>query len=133
MLSIGKFAEAGGVGVETIRFYQRKGLLIVPESTAGSRRYGDGDLQQLHFIRTAQTAGFTLDEIKQLIALDATVDRSKAYSLAKSRLQALDAKILELERARDSLRWLAKECGEGAQGPCPILEAFGISKGTTDA
>ena len=63
-LSIGKFAEAGNVGVETVRFYQRKGLLDVPGVGQGMRRYGDEDLRRLRFIRMAQRAGFTLEEIR---------------------------------------------------------------------
>lgn len=124
MLTIGKFAELGGVGVETIRFYQRKGLLKIPSSDGGARRYGEADLNRLHFIRTAQTAGFTLEEIRELIELDLSHDRKRAYALSVGRMKALDAKIEELKRARDALRWLAEECGQGTAGPCPILAAF---------
>ncbi len=123
-LTIGRLAEAGGVGVETIRFYQRKGLLDTPARDSGVRRYGSEDLRRLRFIRQAQTAGFTLEEIRELLELDAGEDRSRARQLASARIQALDAKIAELERARDALKRLARECGEGATGPCPILSSF---------
>lgn len=126
MFSIGKFAEAGGVGVETIRFYQRKGLLGIPDQSTGMRRYGHEDLRRLRFIRTARNAGFTLEEIKELIALDATQDRLRARELANSKLKLLEAKIEELQAARDALKRLATECGKGKSGPCPILESFGI-------
>ena len=76
MLSIGKFAEAGGVGVETIRFYQRKGMLEVPQQGGGIRRYGRNDLRRLQFIKLAKIAGFRLKEIKELLDLDATQDLS---------------------------------------------------------
>lgn len=125
-LSIGKFAEAGGVGVETVRFYQRKGLLEIPAQEGGMRRYGQEDLRRLRFIRQAQAAGFTLEEIRELLDLDATEDRSRAHELAKSRLNALDARIAELQRARDALQRLAKECCEGSSGPCPILKSFEV-------
>ena len=125
-LTIGRLAAAGGVGVETIRFYQRKGLLPQPTRESGIRRYGSEDLRRLRFIRQAQTAGFTLEEIKELLMLDAGEDRSRARSLAASRIKALDAKIVELRAARDSLKRLATECGEGSTGPCPILSAFGV-------
>jgi MerR family mercuric resistance operon transcriptional regulator len=78
----------------------------------------------LRFIRQAQSAGFTLEEIKELLDLDASDDRARVRELAKSRVKALDSKISELERARNALRKLARECGSGAAGPCPILASF---------
>lgn len=125
-LTIGTLASAGGVGVETIRFYQRKGLLEQPTRETGIRRYGSDDLRRLRFIKQAQAAGFTLDEIRELLLLDAGEDRSRARALAAGRIKALDAKIAELRRARDSLKRLATECGEGSKGPCPILSSFGV-------
>lgn len=125
-LTIGQLAAGGGVGVETIRFYQRKGLLDTPTRESGIRRYGSEDLRRLRFIRQAQMAGFTLEEIRELLALDAGHDRSRARALAGSRIEALDAKIAELGRARDALRRLAEECGEGGKGPCPILASFEV-------
>lgn len=123
-LTIGKLAEAGGVGVETIRYYQRRGLLDEPERFGAIRRYGDPELRRLRFIRSAQAAGFTLEQIGELLALDATDDRTRARELASERIAALDAKIAELDAARNALRKLAHECGKGEQGPCPILTAF---------
>ena len=76
-LTIGRLAEAAGVGVETVRFYQRKGLLETPTRESGIRRYGSEDLRRLRFIRQAQAAGFTLEEIRELIALDAGHDRAR--------------------------------------------------------
>ncbi|RYE01142.1 MAG: MerR family transcriptional regulator [Sphingomonadales bacterium] len=123
-LTIGKLAEAGGVGVETIRYYQRRGLLDEPERLGAIRRYGDPDVRRLRFIRSVQAAGFTLEQIGELLALDSTDDRARARELASERIAALDAKIAEMERARNSLRKLARECSGGAAGPCPILTAF---------
>ena len=125
-LTIGKLAAAGSVGVETIRFYQRKGLLSQPTREGGIRRYGSEDVRRLRFIRQAQTAGFTLGEIKELVDLDAGEDRARARELARLRVAALDAKIAELNRARDSLNHLATECRHGNHGPCPILASFGL-------
>ena len=125
-LTIGKLATAGGVGVETIRFYQRTGLLQQPTRESGIRRYGSDDLRRLRFIRQAQTAGFTLHEIKELLDLDARDDRPRARELAQARIAALDKKIGELERARDALRRLAVECGQASSGPCPILTSFDV-------
>jgi MerR family mercuric resistance operon transcriptional regulator len=129
-LTIAGFAREGGVGVETVRYYQRRGLLHTPDrpessgSTGGIRRYAADDVHRLRFIKSAQAAGFTLEQIGELLALDATDDRARARELASERIAALDAKIEELERVRASLRYLAQECGNGSPGPCPILTAF---------
>src|SRR4028119_1623763 len=98
-LTIGQLAAGGNVGVETIRFYQRKGLLETPTRETGIRRYGSQDLRRLKFIRQAQAAGFTLEEIREMLALDAGEDRSRARQLARKRLEALDERIAEFERA----------------------------------
>jgi MerR family transcriptional regulator, mercuric resistance operon regulatory protein len=128
--TIAGLASAGGVGVETVRYYQRRGLLDRP-SRSGSpghgaeiRRYGDDEVRRLRFIRAAQTAGFTLDEIRELISLDAGEDRARARALATGRIAALDAKIDELQRARKALSRLAHDCSASEVGPCPILTAF---------
>jgi MerR family mercuric resistance operon transcriptional regulator len=123
-LTIGKFAAAADVGVETVRFYQRRGLLSTPRRIDGIRRYGSADVARLRFIRQAQAAGFTLEQIRELLELDAGHDRARARALANARIGALEAKIAELARARDSLRQLAAECGEESAGPCPILASF---------
>jgi len=126
-MTIGKLAAAGGVGVETIRYYQRRGLLPEPprdEFYGGVRRYGAPDVQRLRFIRAAQGAGFTLDQIAELLKLDATDDRARARELAAERIAALDAKIAELQEARTALSRLAHDCASSAAGPCPILRAF---------
>ena len=124
MLTIGKLAAAGGVGVETIRFYQRKGLLEAPPRDGGVRRYSSEDVRRLKFIRQAQAAGFTLAEIAELLELDASEDRSRVRALARVLIDALEVRIGELKRARDALHRLARECGEGTSGPCPILTSF---------
>ena len=125
-LTIGTLAAAARVGVETIRFYQRRGLLGRPERGTGIRRYGDDDLRRLRFIRQAQAAGYTLEEIREHLALEASQDRSRARELAKARIASLGEKIAELEQAREALRRLARECGSGGPGPCPILTSFGV-------
>lgn len=125
-LTIGQLATGGNVGVETIRFYQRKGLLPTPTRDTGIRRYGSEELRRLRFIKQAQTAGFTLQEIKELLDLDAGEDRSRARELARARILALDEKIAELKGARDALQRLARECGNGSSGPCPILTSFEV-------
>ncbi len=126
MLTIGKLAEAGGVGVETIRFYQRRNLLATPGRDGGIRRYGDEDLRRLRFIRKAQRAGFTLEEIRELIALDSGHDHRRAHEMAQTRMAKLDGKIAELQRARHSLERLVADCAKGGPGSCPILAAFEV-------
>jgi MerR family mercuric resistance operon transcriptional regulator len=122
--TIAGFAREGGVGVETVRYYQRRGLLPTPRKSGGIRRYGDEDVRRLRFIRTAQGAGFTLEEIGELLALEATNDRRRVRALATERIAALDAKIAQMKDARDVLARLARQCAAGTKGPCPILAAF---------
>jgi MerR family mercuric resistance operon transcriptional regulator len=124
-MTIAKLASAGGVGVETVRYYQRRGLLSEPaRPDGGVRRYGDDDVRRLCFIRQAQAAGFTLEEIAELLSLDATEDRTRARELARARIAALERRIADMLAARDALAQLADECGSGSKGPCPILRAF---------
>lgn len=123
--TIGGLAEAAGVGVETVRFYQRRGLLPEPPRPHGEvRRYGASELKRLRFIRSAQAAGFTLAEIGELLALDATDDRARVRALAEQRVVALDARIAELGKARAALAGLATTCASQRGGSCPILDAF---------
>lgn len=128
-MTIGALARKGGVGVETVRYYQRRGLLDTPGRSGGNglsggmRRYGDGDLRRLRFIRSAQAAGFTLEEIGELLRLDASAARPRAQALAQARIAALEAKIAELQAAKAALQRLAHQCAH-SQGPCPILTAF---------
>lgn len=128
--TIAILAREGGVGVETVRFYQRRGLLPTPERWSadgvgtGVRRYGEEDVRRLRFIRSAQTAGFTLEEIKELLSLDAGEDRARAHQLATERLGALDQAIAGLMEARTALRRLAGACASTNEGPCPIIAAF---------
>lgn len=129
-MTIAALARAGGVGVETVRYYQRRGLMHEPPRPEGPglggrvRRYGEDDVRRLRFIKSAQTAGFTLEEIGELLALDSTYDRTRARDLARRRIAALDAKIGELTAARVALARLADACSSAPNGPCPIISAF---------
>lgn len=122
-MKIGDLARAGGVSVETIRFYQRRGLLQEPPRGAGARRYSQGDLERLRSIRAGQTAGFTLEEIATLLGLDSH-DRAAARALAEARIAAIDEKIATLKTMRAALKNLVKDCAHGGEGPCPIIAAF---------
>jgi MerR family mercuric resistance operon transcriptional regulator len=129
-MTIGKLAAAGDVGVETVRYYQRRGLMGTPARSGGDgwgggvRRYGEDDLGRLKFIRAAQAAGFTLDEIGELLALDQSDDRARVRILARQRIDALDAKIAQMTATRAALSRLADQCAASETGPCPIMAAF---------
>ncbi|MBO9516731.1 MAG: MerR family transcriptional regulator [Porphyrobacter sp.] len=127
-MSISELARSAGVGVETVRYYQRRGLLDDPRpqktGAGGIRHYGPDEARRLRFIRSAQDAGFTLEEIGELLLLDASDDRPRAREMARVRIGALDEQIARLQAARQSLSKLAKECAGGGDGPCPIIASF---------
>ena len=127
-LSISQLARSAGVGVETVRYYQRRGLLPDPRpqktGASGIRHYGPDEARRLRFIRSAQAAGFTLEEIAELLRLDSSGDRPRAREMARGRIAELDRKIAELEKARKALSRLARECAAGDKGPCPIIASF---------
>jgi MerR family mercuric resistance operon transcriptional regulator len=123
--TIAQLAKAAGVGVETVRYYQRRGLMPVPRAGEGAFRHYDEDaVKRLRFIRHAQTAGFTLEEIGELLALDRGCDRARVQEMAHGRLDALAKKLAELHAAQDALQRLLHSCEASEPGPCPIIEAF---------
>ena len=125
-LTISGLALSGGVGVETIRYYQRRGLLMTPQRPKGSgsvRRYGDDDIERLKFIRSAQDSGFTLDQIKELLSLDPRKNRKRAREIARARIRDLDQKIAAMTKARRALEAMAKLCASN-KGRCPIIPSF---------
>jgi MerR family copper efflux transcriptional regulator len=134
-MTIGAVAKRVGVAIDTIRYYEREGLLPEPERRAsGYRSYGDVTLAQLRFIRRAKGLGFTLDEIRELLALSA--DRQRGVKAVKRRAQerlaALDVRIVELQRIRDGLAQLVESCpGHGAPEHCPILRALTDEEATS--
>ena len=125
-LGIGQLARQGGVGIDTVRYYERNGLLA-PRSrlASGYRRYGDIEPARLRFIRRAQGLGFTLKEIKQLLALSAQRDVGRVKRSAQTKLLDVQARIAALERMRDGLAKLIAACpGHGRAADCPILRAL---------
>jgi len=126
LLTIGRLARRAGVGIDTVRFYERARLLPRPGRTAsGYRTYGDEDVARLRFIRRAKALGFSLEEISELLALSAGKGgRASVKALAERRLHDLDAKIRELTSMRDTLKHYTHRCsGSGALAGCPIIEA----------
>lgn len=127
-LTIGAVAKRVGVAIDTIRYYEREGLLPEPERRAsGYRSYDEGAVRQLRFIRRAKDLGFTLEEIRDLLALSA--DRHRGVKAVKRRAQdrlaAIDERIAELTRVRNGLEQLVEACpGHGSPEQCPILRAL---------
>ena len=128
-MRIGAFAAAAGVPVDTVRYYERRGLLAAPPRTAGGfREYGPDALRRLRALRRAQALGFTLDEAAGLLALssDAHADAAAVRERAVEKVADLDARIAELTRTRDALSALAATCGGAhtTRAECPVLAAL---------
>lgn len=125
-MTIGHLAREAGVGIETVRYYQRRGLLPEAAARKGAFRvYGDDDLIRLRFIRRAKALGFSLDEVADLLALDEESDRIRARELAKAKIADVEARIEQLEDVRRALQHLVTCCEHTeAPAPCPILHAL---------
>lgn len=121
-LTIGRLARAAGVGVETIRYYQQRGLLPVPESAGSFRQYPLALTARIRFIKRAQELGFSLDEITELLRLEDGADRRSIRSIASARLAQIEKKVADLQRMQSTLKHLVSAC-EHTRGdlPCPII------------
>lgn len=120
--TIGRLAQEAGVGVETVRYYQRRRLLAVPARRAGGfRYYGTETLQRLRFIRRAQAIGLALEDIRELLGLDRKRACGKTRALAAQRLELVEQKLKDLAALRDALAALVHECDERGGPTCPIL------------
>ena len=128
MLSIGQVARRAGVGVETVRYYEREGLLEEPPRRAsGYRQYSEHVVKRLHFIKRAQKLGFSLKEITELLLLrvDAQTACEEVRQRAEAKIAEVDQKLIELQRMRQALIQVASLCtGRGPGSPCPILDAL---------
>lgn len=131
--TIGQVAKQSGVGIETIRFYEREGVIPKPSRTAsGYRQYGGDIVKRLHFIRRAQELGFSLKEIAQLIALRVTPKSncSEVKKRALAKLEDINRKIADLQRMQEMLNEVTAACV--ASRPiedCPILNSFDHERG----
>jgi len=122
-LTIGALAAEAGVNVETIRFYQRRGLLAEPERPPGSvRRYGADDVARVRFIKSAQRIGFSLDEVVQLLQLEDGTGCGQAHAIATHRLLDVRQRLTDLQRIEAALSALVARCA-GARGrvACPLI------------
>jgi MerR family mercuric resistance operon transcriptional regulator len=127
-MTIGQLARRAGVGIETVRFYEREGLLEEPTRRAsGYRQYGEDVVARLRFIRRAKELGFTLKEIADLLALrlDPDITCAEVKQKAQAKLADIEAKIGDLQRIRQALLEVTASCkGRGPTSACPILEAL---------
>jgi MerR family mercuric resistance operon transcriptional regulator len=127
-LTIGKVARQAGVGVETVRFYEREGLITEPvRSGSGYRQYPEETVSRIRFIRRAKELGFSLREIRELLSLRVAPDRSTAEvkAHAQAKIADIEQKIRTLRRIKKTLLDLTDACdGCGSMGDCPILGAL---------
>lgn len=125
-MTIGQLASAGGVNVETIRYYQREKLLVAPKRTPGSiRRYGEGELNRLLFIKRAQSLGFSLMEITLLFKLSEGEHCAQTQALAEKKLGVIRQKLADLLAIESALKKLVSACRKGRNGcGCPIIDSL---------
>jgi MerR family copper efflux transcriptional regulator len=127
-LTIGQLAKAGRVGVETIRFYEREGLIAEPPRLrSGYRQYPASAVRRVRFIRRAKQVGFTLSEIQELLSLRVSGERTCAHvrDLTRVKVADIERRILELERMAAGLKRLSRACrGRGPTSDCPLLDAL---------
>jgi len=121
-LTIGRLARAADVGVETIRYYQDRKLLPVPESEGAFRYYPLSLVERIRFIKRAQELGFSLEEVRELLQLEDGTDRRSIRRVAADRLSQIEAKLADLKRMQRVLKDLMTECEHTkADLPCPII------------
>lgn len=127
-LSIGQLAKRAGVGVETVRFYEREGLLVEPQRRqSGYRQYQSDTVDRLLFIRRAKELGFTLKEIKELLSLRVDDDKTCAdvRQQTKAKIADIEDRIRSLQRMKRALVKVTRQCsGSGPTSECPILESI---------
>lgn len=125
-LTIGGLARAAEVNVETIRFYQRKGLLLEPDRPVGGiRRYGAPDVARVRFIKSAQRLGFSLDDIAQLLRLEDGAHCQEAAELGAARLADVRTRLVDLQRMEAALSQLVAACRTGrGKVSCPLIAAL---------
>ena len=125
-LSIGSVATHAGVSVETIRYYQRRGLLAEPAKPMnGHRRYAASIVKRVRFIKRAQGLGFTLDEVTGLLQLEEARGCADTREFAARKLASITSKLADLTVIQQALATLVRECdASGATGTCPIIHAL---------
>lgn len=136
-LTIGRLAQVADVGVETIRYYERRGLIQQPRATSGAFRvYPEDTIRRIHFIRRAKELGFTLSEIAELLSLadKPTAERSALKAYTGQKIADIECKIRDLTQIQQTLQKLMKACsGRGPLVGCPILEALQVDSESTNS
>jgi MerR family mercuric resistance operon transcriptional regulator len=129
--TIGRIARAAGVHIETVRYYQRRGLVdLPPKRPRGFRYYAPETANRVRFIKRAQALGMSLREVQHLLRLDAKGACSETRSLAAKKLALVDQKLVELAKLRDALRGLVAACDRPHGTTCPIIERLEASSRT---
>ena len=126
-MRIGTAAERAGVNVQTLRYYERRGLLQrPPRQTSGYREFPDEAVRVVRFVKRAQDLGFTLDEVEELLHLrnHKRRDRAQVQAVAERRVHQIEQKIAELQAVKKALSHLLHCCREGSTLECPIIEAL---------
>lgn len=127
-MKIGQVAAEAGVNIDTLRYYERRGLLEEPSRRpSGYREYPVETVRIIRFIKRAQDLGFTLDEVEELLQLrpGQSSNKNRARTIAQSKLRDIDEKIMRLTAIRDALNGLVEACACSTRAPgCAILEAF---------
>lgn len=125
-ITVGKLAKTAAVNIETIRYYQRIGLLPVPKRDYGSiRRYSENDLKRVRFIKRAQALGFSLDEVALLLGLSDGKHCVETKTLAERKLIMVREKMTDLAAIQKALQGLVTQCSKGSRGcGCPIIDAL---------
>jgi MerR family mercuric resistance operon transcriptional regulator len=125
-MTISRLADAAGVNVETVRFYQRSGLIDEPAKPyAGYRTYADSDVRRIRFIKRAQLLGFTLDEVANLLKLEGSQTCARTRTLAARKLAIVEAKLNDLMAMKTALAAMVARCDrEDARTDCPIIQAL---------
>ena len=129
-LKIGALAEKAGVHHETVRYYQRVGLMPTPRRTYGSvRRYDEDALRRLRFIKRAQALGFSLEEVKRLVELSVGEHCAETRRLADEKRRLIERKIADLSAIKAALDQLIRGCDSGRKGRgCPVIEAMSAGR-----
>lgn len=123
-MTIGKLAKVAGVNVETIRYYQRRGLLDEPpKPLGGQRRYAAEQTKRLRFIKRAQALGFTLDEVGRLLRVEEGYACAETRALAAAKLAVVEQKMADLAAMQHVLSELVRQCDAGGAA-CPIIDAL---------
>ena len=123
--TIAQAAEAARVGIETVRYYERRGLIAQPTQKHGAfRRYGGGHVARIRFIKRAQDLGFSLSEIGELLTLQDGAARTEVQRIAAARLAEIRSRLKDLRRMERTLAELLEHCRHGGSATCPIIDAI---------